>query len=312
MRRSSSNVGNYEVLARLGQGGMADVFYGRVCSGPREGWPVAIKRLLPSLSGDPLHQQLFAREAGLSRQLLHPNVVRVYEVGEVRGTSFIAMEHIDGRDVGQLVRRCAKRGIDLPVDFAVFLARCLLEALAYAHSAAGPDGAPLGIVHCDISPSNLFISRTGEIKLGDFGVARTFLGKDLEPSTVAGKVYYLSPEMIAGEVTPAADLWAAAVTLYELLALQRPFSGATPEQVMKEIRKRRYVPIRERRPQVSPELEAVLQRAFSKRPRDRFQTAAEFAQTLAPLYDEHVGTPLAIAAVVRGLFGANEDRTKQV
>lgn len=295
--------GPYEVLALLGKGGMAEVYRGRIVEGERAGWPVAIKRLLPALSREPTAVTQFGHEGELSRKLEHPNIVKVIDAGEIGGVSFLAMELIDGRDLGQILKRCQVRNIPLPLDFAIYLGRVLLDALAYAHSAAGPDGAPLGLVHCDVSPSNLFISRVGEIKLGDFGVARALVGGP-NPTEITGKPFYLSPELLAGEVTYEADLWAATVTLYELLTLRRPFTGRTPEEVFAAIRARRYPPLRELRPDASEALAQVIDRGFAAERRARFRSADAYAQALAPLYDETIGTPLAIAAVVRGLFGA--------
>lgn len=304
--------GNYQILSLLGKGGMAEVYRARVVEGPQEGWEVALKRLHPHLGRDPQSVQLFATEAELSRVLEHPNIVKVLEVGSNAGVYFMAMELVDGRDLGHILRRCRDRAIPLPIDFAVFLGRTLLDALAYAHSVTGPDGHPLRLVHCDVSPSNLFISRTGEIKLGDFGVARVRAGP-LTPTLdgeadVLGKPFYVSPEALVGEVSQPADLWAANVVLYECLTLTRPFSGKDPMEVFRAIRDRSYRPARELRPEIPPALEAVIERAFAAKPGDRFTSAAEFAQALAPLYDERIGTPLAIAAVVRGLFGAEARR----
>jgi serine/threonine protein kinase len=295
--------GNYEILSLLGRGGMAEVYRARVLSGPREGWLVAIKRLPPNLAGDPAYVDRFTSEADLSRFLDHPNIVKVLEVGEIEGVYYMAMELVDGRDLGQIIRRCKQRGIPLPVDFAVYLSRVLLDALGYAHEAVGPRGDRLGIVHCDVSPSNVFISRTGEIKLGDFGIARaqaTAIDTDL-----LGKPYYLSPETIEGNVTVEGDLWSAAVILYELLTMERPFRGGTRDQVFAAIRGRLYQPVIDLRPEVSRELSGIVDRAFAEDVADRFANAADFAIALDPLYDDRLGTPLAIAAVVRGLFGAS-------
>jgi len=299
--------GNYEILSMLGKGGMAEVYRARVLSGPREGWTVALKRLQPALTRDPKSVTLFAREAQLSKQLHHPNIVTVLDAGELEGIYFIVMELVDGRDLGHILRRCKVRGIPLPLDFAVYLGKVLLEALAYAHTATGSQGEPLGIVHCDVSPSNLFISRVGEIKLGDFGVSRVLVDGKLQGGEVLGKPYYLSPESLLGEVNPAADLWAATVVLYELLTLERPFLGGSPDEVFAAVWSREYRPLRELRPDVPAALEAVVDRAFSARPEERFPSAEEYAHALTPHYDERVGTPLAIAAVVRGLFGASDD-----
>ncbi|MBI3185741.1 MAG: serine/threonine protein kinase [Myxococcales bacterium] len=287
----------------MGRGGMSEVFRARVLAGPRAGWTVAIKRLLPSLASDPANVEQFAHEADVSRYLDHPNIVRVLEVGVIEDVYFMVMEMVDGRDVGQILKRCRQKGILWPVDFAVYAAKALLDALAYAHQATGPSGKPLGIVHCDVSPSNLFVSRTGDLKLGDFGVARA---KGRGGGELIGKPYYFSPEALDGQVTPAADLWSATVTLYEMLTLERPFTGKDPEEVFAAIRGRLHTPVRMLRPEASEELEALIERNFSLELPDRFQNAAEYAAALGPLFDERIGTPLAISAMVRGLFGATE------
>lgn len=299
--------GNYEILSKLGRGGMAEVFRARVLTGPRAGWQVALKRLIPELASHPEYVALFAREAALSRLLDHPNIVKVLDVGELEGISYIEMDLVDGRDVGQILRACQKKGIPWPIDFAVYLTKVLLEALAYAHGLTGPGGAPLGIVHCDVSPSNLFVSRTGDIKLGDFGVARARAAHTSDVGLL-GKPFYLSPEILDGTVNQTADLWAATVTLYELLTLRRPFQGQTPDEVFASIRARAYSPVRDRRPDVPDALAAVIERGFHLDPAARFQSAAEYAEALIPLFDERVGTPLAISAVVRGLFGPTSAR----
>lgn len=293
-------LGNYEILGVLGKGGMAEVYRGRALEGPHAGQEFAIKRLLPELENDPEALTRFGAEADLSRFLDHPNIVRVHEVGLDGSAYFMVMELIEGRDVGQVIRRCRKKNVPWPIDFAVYLTQSLLEALSYAHTLTGPTGKPLGIVHCDIGPSNFFVSRTGELKLGDFGVARVVM--DGGAKELMGKPYYLSPEALEGHITPQVDLWAASVMFYELLTLARPFTGNFPDDVFEKIRKQQYTPLRELRPEIAPELELVLARAFAPTPEERFESAREYADALKPLYDERVGTPLAVSSVVRGLF----------
>jgi len=215
---------------------------------------------------------------------------------------------VDGRDLAAVLRKCRQRHIPVPVDFAVYLTHVLLAALDYAHHAKSLSGEPLGLIHCDVSPSNVFISRGGEVKLGDFGIARvrTAQGRDAQ---LAGKPYYLAPEVLQGEVQQAADLWAVAVMLYELLTLQRPFQGRDPETVFAAIEAGRWRPLSEARPEAGKALDAAMVRALDPNPARRFATAADFAGALESLYDERVGTTLAIAALVRGLFGASEEQT---
>jgi serine/threonine protein kinase len=297
--------GHYELQALIGRGGMAEVFRAVELDGEHAGRKVAIKRLLPELAREPRCLEMFVSEADLSRMLRHPNVVEVYEAGIVGEQYYIAMEYIDGRDLGQILRRCRERSILLPVDFAVFLGVTLLEALAYAHEATSPTGKPLHVVHCDISPSNLFISRVGEIKLGDFGIAKASATEGAEEGgRIWGKAYYLSPEALTGQIDPATDLWAATATLYELLTNERPFTGSSPEQVLAAIRRTTPEPISKRRPEVTAGLDAAVMRGFARDPAARYPSAAAFRDALQPHFDDLIGNPMAIAAVVRGLFGA--------
>lgn len=299
-----TRIGPYEVLRLLGRGGMAEVFRVRSHFGKHAGREFALKRLLPSLEADAEAVRLFTAEATLSRHLHHKNIVEVVDVGQHGDTIYMVMEFIDGRDAGQIVKRCRQKNVFWPIDFALYLTTALLEALDYAHSATGPDGQVLNIVHCDVSPSNFFVSRTGDLKLGDFGVARSLL--EGGPAPVMGKPYYLSPEVLVGRLSKAVDLWAVAVTMYELLTLQRPFQGKTPAEVYEAIKASRYVPLQALRPEVPSVLEGVVARAFDTDPELRFMSAAEFSEAIRPLLDERVGTPLAISAVVRGLFGTSD------
>lgn len=297
--------GHFEILGRIGRGGMAEVYRAQVREGTYRGRVVALKRLLPEFAKNPQYVDLFVGEADLSRMLHHPNIVEVLESGSIGETYYMAMDFIDGRDLGAILARCRERQILLPVDFALFLTQKLLEALDAAHKAVGPTGKPLHLVHCDISPSNLFISRVGEIKLGDFGIAKV---RALDPSKrngIWGKVHYASPELLqGGDVLPQADIWAAAVVLYELLTLCRPFTGESVEEISRDILKSDPPPVTWLRPEIPEAVENVLQMALHPDPEQRFGDAGTFALALQPLYNELIGTPLAIAAVVRGLFGA--------
>ena len=299
-----THIGPYEVLRLLGRGGMAEVFRVKASSGRSQGREFALKRLLPSLEADPEAVRLFTAEARLSRHLHHKNIVEVLDVVQEGEGIFMVMELIDGRDVAQIIKRCRLKNVSWPIDFALYLTSVLLEALEYAHLATDPAGQALNLVHCDVSPSNFFVSRTGDLKLGDFGVARSLLESKATP--VMGKPYYLSPEALKGQLTQDVDLWAVAVTMYELLTLRRPFHGRSPDEVYEAIRASRYTPLRELREEIPPVLEGVLARAFHPDAHRRYSSARAFSEALKPLFDERVGTPLAISAVVRGLFGASD------
>lgn len=296
--------GNYEILNLLGKGGMAEVYKARVVSGPNAGQMVALKRLLPELASDPECLDLFTNEADLSRLLRHPNIVEVLDAGEVNEIWYLALEYVEGRDLAQILTRCREKHILLPVDFAIYIARSLLEALDFVHDAKGQNGKPLNVVHCDISPSNVFVSKHGEIKLGDFGIAKVrSIDKWDVGELVWGKLSYLSPEQLTGQLYDRrADLWSAGTLIYEMLTNRKPFSAKNADELKAAIKTGKPLSITSSR-NVSMGLEQVIFKCLAKSPKDRYQTAHEFSEALSPFFQSDIGTPLGIAAVVRGLFG---------
>lgn len=298
--------GRYEILSLIGRGGMAEVYRARVLEGPQAGSIVALKRLQPAHAQDLAYVDLFTGEADVGRLLDHPHIVRLFDAGIIDETYYMAMEYVPGRDLASTLYRCQELQVVLPVDVAVYVTCCILEALAYAHAAFGPSGL-LRLVHCDVTPSNIFISNTGEVKLGDFGVARAraVVGDGYS----FGKPSYLAPEQIAGAVVdPRVDLWAVAVILYEILAGRRPFRGETPERIAQEILRARPQPIRELRPQVPEELWEALNIAFQRDPEARFQTAEFFQEALEPFLNPAVGNARSLASLNRWLFREEEQQ----
>ena len=304
-QKPAPRFGKYEILQLLGRGGMAEVYMARFVEGPRAGQTVALKRLMPRLAQDAEAVDLFCGEADVSSMLKHPHIVEVLEAGVVSEVYYLTMEFVDGRDLALVLARCHARGIFLPVSFAVHIVLCTLSALGYAHGAHGPTGLPLHIVHCDVSPSNLFISRQGEIKLGDFGIAKVrALSGDDESAPLWGKLAYLAPEQLDRKpLSPQVDLWGAAAILYETLTNTRAIRGVSAEEMQQALRLGQIGgPLEEFRSDVPPGLTAVLRRALDLDPRNRYATAAEFADALRPFHDEPSGGALGIASVVRGLF----------
>jgi serine/threonine protein kinase len=198
------------------------------------------------------------------------------------------------------VATCAARAIDVPVSFALFLAREVALALDHAHRARDAAGRPLGAVHCDVSPSNVFASRRGEVKLGDFGVARA---AGARARAAFGKVRYLAPEQVSGgPVGPRTDVFALGAVLYELLTNRPAFAGSDADDVARRIVAGPRRPPSADRADVPPNVDAIVLRALN--PLERFADARALAAALAGAFDPAVGNPLAVAAVVRGLFGA--------
>ncbi|MCM2332960.1 MAG: serine/threonine protein kinase [Anaeromyxobacteraceae bacterium] len=304
MSEAPRRLAGYDLLALAGRGGMAEVWRAAAREGPRAGRVVAVKRLLPELARDPEYVELFRREAAVTRRLHHPAVVEVLDAGVADGAPYLVMEYVDGRNLREVLAQCARRRILLPLDFGAYVGHVLAQALDHAHAGADRQGAPLGIVHCDVSPSNVFVSRLGEIKLGDFGVALTPGAAKVGPGAL-GKVHYLAPEQLRGEpLTPATDLFALGAVLFEVLTNQKAFPGASVDEVGQRVLRGALRAPSEARPEVPFELDALVLRCLAARPADRWESAAAVAAEIAARYDPAVGTPLAIAAVVRGLFGA--------
>jgi len=288
-------IGGYEIEALVGRGGMAEVFRGRIVGGPRAGRAVALKRPLSALCGDPAHLELFAREARLVTRLRHPAIVEALETVVDEGVPCLVMEYVDGCDLKRIISLCRSRRIQLPVDFALHVAHVVAGALDFAHRARGDDGRALGVVHCDVSPSNVFVSRAGEVKLGDFGVARAAGGQ-----APFGKVRYLAPEQLRGRpVGPRTDVFGLGAVLHELLTGLPAFPGSSVEEVAARIVSGARRPPSVDRPGLAPEVDAIVLRALALE--DRYPDAGAMEADLAARYDPAVGTPLAIAALVRGL-----------
>ena len=300
---SRRRVSGYEIEGLLGRGGMAEVFRARPLQGPRAGREVALKMLLPAAASDPEQLRLFRREAILTSHLRHPHIVEIYDAGTSEDGPFIAMEYVDGRNLRQIVARCAARAIPLPLDFAAYLAHVIAQALDHAHRATDPAGRPMSLVHCDVSPQNVFISRLGEVKLGDFGVARA--AGEGRGQAAFGKVRYLAPEQLRREEVGAqTDVFALGALLFELLTNEPAFPGDEAADVARRILAGERRAPSSLRPEVPFDLDELVLRALG--PHDRLTSAGEFARLLEGRYDPTIGTDLAIAAVVRGLFGTED------
>lgn len=315
--------GHYRIEAVIGSGGMADVYRARCLGGPNADRTVAIKRIRDDLVHDPTMVDLFLREAEIGKSLQHPHVAKLFEAGSVGKAFYIAMEYVRGVDLEGLLAACVAQKIEMPVDFACYVAHVVADALHFVHSARDSDGKAYGIVHRDVAPSNIFISDLGEIKLGDFGVAFAASAPSSD-NAIVGKTHYMAPEQTrGGRVTPAVDVFALGAVLYELLTLRRAFPGTKESTVWRKIRSGDVHPPSTYRPQISPKLDALVMRALSprlangrealvnrvrgKRFPPRFASAEEMAQQLQAHYDPAIGDQLAIAAVVRGLLRHRKD-----
>ncbi|MBP7126303.1 serine/threonine protein kinase [Myxococcota bacterium] len=295
-------LGRYRLVRRLATGGMAEVFLA-VAEGP-EGFRkvVVVKRVLPHFSEDPRFAEMFLDEARLAARLEHPNIVQIFDLGEADGRYFIAMEFLRGLPVSQVLRRLRARGREFPHPLAAWLLARAAQALHYAHRLQGPDGRPLGIVHRDISPDNLFLTREGVVKVLDFGIAKAATHRhETAAGTVKGKFAYMSPEQVRGQPLDArSDVFSLGVVLYELTTSARPFGGASDLMTVSSILNDPPPRPAEVFPGYDPLLEAVCLRCLEKDRDRRFGSAGELAEALAPLAGG-TATEAALAALVEDL-----------
>ena len=284
---------------------------------PGPGLPekLVVKRLLPHFSNDAEGRTMFEREAQLHAAVTHENVVTVFHAGkDTTGEPYLAMEYIDGVDGYRLLRRLRQEGELLPIGVAVFVAREVLRALESVHAATDPSGGSLGIVHRDVSPSNIYLSKTGSVKLGDFGIARSTTRPTLrcdQGNVLKGKFAYLSPEQVAGEPSDQrADLFSLATVLAEMLLNRALFPGGGQLAILLAIRDCKIDALGEIRPRLPPGLYEVLERALARMPTARFPTARAFAEALAPFEADPRLAAREIAARVRWVKSAtSSDRT---
>jgi hypothetical protein len=301
---ATAGSGKYQLLNRLGQGGMAEVWKARLNGPGGFQRTVVIKRILPHLAADPNFVNMFMSEARLSARLSHGNIVQVFEFGEENGEHFLAMEFVHGRDLASLIREHRPLG-PLPPGLCAYVAREVCRALAYAHSLTDDDGRPLRLIHRDISPSNVMIGFDGAVKLLDFGIAKALSesGDGTQTGTLKGKFGYMAPEQLEGQAFDhRADLFAVGVVLHELLAGKRLFKGGTDFQTIANVKSMKVEPPSTVNPAISGPLDAVCLKAL-ERPRDgRFQTGQEFAAALDEIVHTDRWGPEATSTLMNELF----------
>jgi serine/threonine-protein kinase len=265
----------YRVEAKLGAGGMAEVFIARQIGAEGFSRRVALKKVLPHFSNDAHFAHMFVTEARIAAGLNHPNIVQVLDFDrDETGCLFLAMEFIDGCDLSKLAEVARHRGAPFDPGIVAFAIGEVFRALDYAHTLT-IDGQWLGIVHRDVSPHNVLVARSGAVKLGDFGIAKA-TAASTHSGTIKGKIAYMSPEQASGlQVDGRTDLFAMGVMLYELLCGIRPFGGQTDVETIAQILSGSYPPIRHRVPRIGADLEEIVNRLLRPSRDQRFSTAAE-------------------------------------
>ncbi|HZL16424.1 MAG TPA: protein kinase [Polyangia bacterium] len=299
--------GRYTLLERLALGGMAEVFRARISSSHGFEKVLVIKRILPHLAADANFVSMFIDEAKLTAQLTHPKIVQILDFGDVEGQYFTALEYVEGFDALALLRTAAQKRVRLPRNLAIFIVNEVLEALDYAHNARDMEGKPMQIVHRDISPSNIFIAKRGDVKLGDFGIAHAQQRESkTQAGTLKGKYGYMSPEQVIGRPVDArSDLFAVGVVLAELLTGRRLFTAANDLDVLLKVRDARLDRLDKYGADLAPALDRIVRRALKKNPAERHQSASELHDDLADYLfasGQRVG-PSDLRAFSATLFG---------
>jgi serine/threonine-protein kinase len=309
----------YRVVRRLAAGGMAEVFVAE--SAGIEGFKkrVAIKRVLPQLSRKDQFIAMFLDEARLSAQLSHSNVVSVFDIGVGDGSYFIVMEYVEGADLKAVMDHWREIQAPIPVEQAVFIATKICQGLAYAHELTNADGKPLEIIHRDVTPANVLITKYGEVKIVDFGLAKASSQLAAsEQGVIKGKFGYLAPETVLEQpVDHRVDVFAVGIILWEMLAGRRLFQGRTDYETVRQVMQTVIPPIRDINPDVPPELEPILLRGLARNQNDRYYTAREFGRDLTAFlyWWGRSASEYEVADLVRAAMGietAQLDTTQKI
>lgn len=279
--------GSYLVYEQLGVGGMATVHVAESRSAGGFRKRVALKRLLPHAADNPELVESFIHEARLAGYLRHANIAQTFDFGSVDETYFIAMELVSGPTLAQLIRQCRSTIGVLPFPISVNVLGQICEALEYAHNLTDEHGAPLGIIHRDVSPPNVVIANTGTVKLIDFGIAKAKTAHvQTQVGMVKGKFSYIAPEYLSGALDRRVDLWAIGAVAYELLTGQQLFAGDDNLDVLQRVKTMAIPPPSRANPDVPPELDAVVMTALERDPDRRWQSAAAMCTALGNVASE--------------------------
>ncbi|MCX7942967.1 MAG: serine/threonine protein kinase [Deltaproteobacteria bacterium] len=306
--------GNYALIKKIGKGGMAEIFLATPIKSPQ--FLVVIKKINPELVEDKHYITMFLDEAKLMSCLIHPNIIQILDVGEVKGEYYICMEYVHGKDLLTIIEYCVGAGIRIPEDIGLHIMLELLEGLDYIHNVKGPDNQELKVIHRDLSPSNILISLDGEVKIGDFGIAKTALQKNVtRAGYIKGKIGYMSPEQVEGKkLDHRTDVYVAGLVLYEIFAQSMYFNIDNEFEALKAMREAKPKDKSELSKYMSPGLIDILYKALKKDPDERFQTALDFSSAIMQyMIENRLSTNVSIlSSFMRSLFPTDETLLEQV
>lgn len=271
--------GKFILLDKIASGGMAEIFLAQTTGPSGFEKMVALKRILPAFSANTEFLSMFIDEAKVTSQLTHSNIVQIYEFGQIGPNYYLSMEYVDGKNLRQILSRSDELKRPIPLEHAVYIINQVCEGIDYAHRFRDKKmGDTLHIIHRDISPQNILIAYEGEIKLIDFGIAKTKKQDGKTKSGVLkGKFGYMSPEQACGEpLDRGSDIFSTGIILFEMITRQRLFAAANDLATLKKIQEAKIPPPRSFNPDIPPELENIVLKALVKDPSKRYQTAHEF------------------------------------
>jgi serine/threonine-protein kinase len=300
--------GKYTLVRKLAKGGMAELFVAVQKSVAGFEKLVVIKRILPALNSDRALVDMLLHEARTAATLSHPNIAQIFDVGVADDTYFICMEHVHGEDLRSIVRQMKKKDVlEFPIEHALGIVLGVCAGLAYAHDKRALDGKPLNIVHRDVSPQNVVVTFAGDVKLVDFGIAKSDAMSidDTKSGRLKGKIPYMSPEQARGEtVDRRSDVFSAGVVLFELTTGKRLFKGANEYETIELICEREYPKPSEVRPGYPSELEQIVTRALAKDREQRWDGAREMQAALEEFVRrERISvSAIALSQFMRSLF----------
>jgi len=311
----ANSIGKYTLIRKLAVGGMAEVFLARADGPMGFQKKVVVKRILPHYVDDPRFVEMFLGEARLAAELSHPNLVQIFDFGEVDGQYFIAMEYIDGPNLRVLNREARTHEGPLSLPLVARIIAQAAEGLHSAHELRDENGRYVNLVHRDISPDNILVSRNGAVKVVDFGIAKAANQPHLTKSgMIKGKMAYMPPEQLAREpLDRRADIFALGIVLYELVTGGMPFDATSEVSIIQAILGQHPLDrVTLHRPDVPPALDAIIARCLEKKPEARYANCRELQQDLER-YIQSTGTPVGtaeIAAAVTHFFTPDTEATQ--
>ena len=282
MGQRGERLGDYELLERIGIGGMAEVWRARRAGEHGFDRPLAVKRILPHLAADEEFVGMFVDEAKLAVQLSHPNIAAVHDLGRSGETCYLVLDYVHGRDLRLLQDREREWRSPPHAGIACHVIARTLEGLAYAHGASDAVGRPLGLIHRDVTPQNILVSFEGDVKIVDFGLAKAQgRAQATQAGVVKGKLAYLAPEQLRGlPLDPRVDVYAAGIVLWEMLTGQRLFYADTDLDTLRKVHAGEVEPPSRLNPAVPPQLDHVVLTALARERDARYPGAQEFLDGL--------------------------------